>query len=79
MKTVGKIVYDVDELEDMTQNHLLRQMIYRQDRATNPNAENDVIAAENKETVEAIVNEYALDLTEAGFPDLAAQILEVIS
>lgn len=78
MSTIDQIVYDVALLTAQETNDLLRQLIYRLDRAQ-PNGETEVGTSKAAAEATKLVEGFASKLNAAGFPDQAAKVLAVLS
>lgn len=77
VETTSNIIYDLDELGELSGDDLLRQLIYRDDRHY-PDAATKVDAAVKEEQVNELLNTIIEELREQGFPVQADQI-EVIA
>lgn len=78
MHTIKKIEYDVEVIDRMPENELLKQIIYRQDRQTSPNAQDQVDAEELLAEANARIDKYSQELAAAGFSDIARQLQELL-
>lgn len=70
------------DLEDLTQKDLTVQMVLRMDRNYNRKFEHGLAtedAAGKLAEATALIETYATALTDAGFPEIADQVLKVVA
>lgn len=77
MTTISEIVYDVVLLTAADTNALLRQIIFRLDRAQ-PNGETQVTTAAAATEATNLMDTFVAQLTNAGFAAQAAQVQAIL-